>query len=133
MLDGERREMRIRHEITIYARQCQELAKYYGVTLGWLGRPGCFRGQPARHLLPCRRHDERPTLSGWLKSARTRAGLAMAIRLELPTQLRIQPIAAPGVQISRRIACVHKNVCIDEDHLDPSPSRCASASATCRC
>jgi hypothetical protein len=33
MLDGERREMRIRHEITIHARQCQKLAKYCGVTL----------------------------------------------------------------------------------------------------
>jgi len=59
MLDGKRREMRIRHEITIHARQCQKLAKYCGVTLGRLGRPRCLRGQPARHLLPCRCHGER--------------------------------------------------------------------------
>src|SRR5215510_7865206 len=33
MLDGERRQMRIRHEITVHAWQRQKLAKHFGVTL----------------------------------------------------------------------------------------------------
>lgn len=37
MLDGERREMRIRHEVTVHAWQRQELVKHFGVTLGRLG------------------------------------------------------------------------------------------------
>ena len=57
LLDGER--ARCASGTRFHARQCQKLAKYCGVTLGRLGRPRCLRGQPARHLLPCRCHGER--------------------------------------------------------------------------
>src|SRR5215469_11812953 len=52
MLDRQRSEMRIRHEIGIDTGRRQQLAEHIGMPLGWRRGPHRLHSEPTRHLVP---------------------------------------------------------------------------------
>ena len=59
VLDGQRREMRIGHEIANNPGQGEQLTNYFGVPLRRFGYPHHLSRKPTLNLLPRGRHHQR--------------------------------------------------------------------------
>ena len=53
MLQRQRGQMRVRHEIGIHTGQCEKFTQQIGMAVGGMWDPCWFTGKPRSHLIPC--------------------------------------------------------------------------------
>src|SRR6476646_8973117 len=118
-------EMCIRHEVAMYAGERKQVAQYSGMPVGRLGDPCCFSREPAQNLLPCSCHGQ-----GTAKRSRVScdAQKGKQARPRQPhssgaTELPVKPVATLDVLVRFGVTCVNQQVDVDQNHLNPSPSR----------